>query len=91
MLCLQTGDNDNLFKPIQPPPEEEINGILLGFRVRYRELRYDRLRSFTVRTVNSPPGNWAELTGESQINSLKSKLVFVYLALLSTKTYSGII
>uniref|UniRef100_A0A673JRG7 Protein sidekick-2-like n=1 Tax=Sinocyclocheilus rhinocerous TaxID=307959 RepID=A0A673JRG7_9TELE len=48
----------------KPPPEEEINGILLGFRVRYREL-YDRLRSFTVRTVNSPSANWAELTGES--------------------------
>uniref|UniRef100_A0A8C2BXD4 Sidekick cell adhesion molecule 2a n=1 Tax=Cyprinus carpio TaxID=7962 RepID=A0A8C2BXD4_CYPCA len=46
------------------PPEEEINGILLGFRVRYRELRYDRLRSFTVRTVNSPSASWAELTGE---------------------------
>uniref|UniRef100_A0A672MDJ3 Sidekick cell adhesion molecule 2 n=1 Tax=Sinocyclocheilus grahami TaxID=75366 RepID=A0A672MDJ3_SINGR len=46
----------------KPPPEEEINGILLGFRVRYRELRYDRLRSFTVRTVNSPSANWAELT-----------------------------
>uniref|UniRef100_A0A672N6W3 Sidekick cell adhesion molecule 2 n=1 Tax=Sinocyclocheilus grahami TaxID=75366 RepID=A0A672N6W3_SINGR len=48
----------------KPPPEEEINGILLGFRVRYRELRYDRLRSFTVRTVNSPSANWAELTGD---------------------------
>uniref|UniRef100_A0A671RAK0 Protein sidekick-2-like n=1 Tax=Sinocyclocheilus anshuiensis TaxID=1608454 RepID=A0A671RAK0_9TELE len=46
----------------KPPPDEEINGILLGFRVRYRELRYDRLRSFTVRTVNSPSANWAELT-----------------------------
>ena len=38
--------------------------MLLGFRVRYRELLYDRLRSFTVRTVNSPSANWAELTGE---------------------------
>ncbi|XP_051792489.1 protein sidekick-2 isoform X3 [Erpetoichthys calabaricus] len=46
----------------QPPPEEHINGILLGFRVRYRELHYDSLRSFTVRTVNSPKAGWAELT-----------------------------
>ncbi|KPP73215.1 protein sidekick-2-like [Scleropages formosus] len=37
----------------QPPAEERINGILLGFRVRYRELQYDRLRSYTVRTVNN--------------------------------------
>lgn len=48
----------------QPPSEERINGILLGFRVRYRELLYDRLRSFTVRTVNSPSTTWAELTCE---------------------------
>uniref|UniRef100_A0A8B9GTL9 Sidekick cell adhesion molecule 2a n=1 Tax=Astyanax mexicanus TaxID=7994 RepID=A0A8B9GTL9_ASTMX len=53
---------------LQPPSEEQINGILLGFRVRYRELHYDRLRSFTVRTVNSPAANWAELTGESKFN-----------------------
>uniref|UniRef100_A0A673FSH9 Sidekick cell adhesion molecule 2a n=1 Tax=Sinocyclocheilus rhinocerous TaxID=307959 RepID=A0A673FSH9_9TELE len=53
----------------KPPPEEEINGILLGFRVRYRELRYDRLRSFTVRTVNSPSANWAE----TKINLNKHK------------------
>uniref|UniRef100_A0AAR2JL47 Sidekick cell adhesion molecule 2a n=1 Tax=Pygocentrus nattereri TaxID=42514 RepID=A0AAR2JL47_PYGNA len=52
----------------KPPTEEQINGILLGFRVRYRELHYDRLRSFTVRTVNNPSANWAELTGESKFN-----------------------
>uniref|UniRef100_A0A3Q3GC25 Sidekick cell adhesion molecule 2a n=1 Tax=Labrus bergylta TaxID=56723 RepID=A0A3Q3GC25_9LABR len=47
----------------QPPAEDHINGVLLGFRVRFRELHYDRLRSFTVRTVNSPSNNWADLTG----------------------------
>uniref|UniRef100_A0A8C5E0T0 Protein sidekick-2-like n=1 Tax=Gouania willdenowi TaxID=441366 RepID=A0A8C5E0T0_GOUWI len=36
----------------QPPSEDHINGVLLGFRVRYRELHYDRIRSFTVGTVN---------------------------------------
>ncbi|XP_012989296.1 protein sidekick-2 isoform X4 [Esox lucius] len=46
----------------QPPSEEKINGILLGFRIRYRELLYDRLRSFSVRAVNSPTATWAELT-----------------------------
>uniref|UniRef100_A0A8C9TXB7 Sidekick cell adhesion molecule 2 n=1 Tax=Scleropages formosus TaxID=113540 RepID=A0A8C9TXB7_SCLFO len=54
--------------PLQPPAEERINGILLGFRVRYRELQYDRLRSYTVRTVNSPAATWAELTtGERDV------------------------
>uniref|UniRef100_A0A8C8D0G2 Sidekick cell adhesion molecule 2a n=1 Tax=Oncorhynchus tshawytscha TaxID=74940 RepID=A0A8C8D0G2_ONCTS len=43
-----------------PPAEKLINGVLLGFRVRYRELQYDRLRSFTIRTINSPASNWAD-------------------------------
>ncbi|CAB1350195.1 unnamed protein product [Coregonus sp. 'balchen'] len=34
--------------------------------VHYRELQYDRLRSFTVRTINSPASNWAELTDLSK-------------------------
>uniref|UniRef100_A0A4W5NYF9 Sidekick cell adhesion molecule 2 n=1 Tax=Hucho hucho TaxID=62062 RepID=A0A4W5NYF9_9TELE len=48
---------------------KSINGVLLGFRVRYRELQYDRLRSFTIRTINSPASNWAELTGEQFVNN----------------------
>ncbi|KAF5901825.1 protein sidekick-2-like isoform X4, partial [Clarias magur] len=48
------------------PSEEQINGILLGFRIRYRELHYDRLRTFTVRTVNNPMASWAELTDLSK-------------------------
>uniref|UniRef100_A0A671KQA1 Sidekick cell adhesion molecule 2b n=1 Tax=Sinocyclocheilus anshuiensis TaxID=1608454 RepID=A0A671KQA1_9TELE len=46
----------------QPPPEEKINGILLGFRIRYRELFYDRLRSFSAHAISSPSTSWAELT-----------------------------
>uniref|UniRef100_A0A8C5B5A4 Fibronectin type-III domain-containing protein n=1 Tax=Gadus morhua TaxID=8049 RepID=A0A8C5B5A4_GADMO len=49
----------------QPPSEDQINGVLLGFRVRFRELQYDQLRSFTVRTINTPSLNWADITGES--------------------------
>uniref|UniRef100_A0A8C6WSG5 Sidekick cell adhesion molecule 2a n=1 Tax=Neogobius melanostomus TaxID=47308 RepID=A0A8C6WSG5_9GOBI len=44
------------------PTEDHINGVLLGFRVRYRELHYDRLRTFSVRTVNNV-ANWADLAG----------------------------
>ncbi|XP_016371581.1 protein sidekick-2-like [Sinocyclocheilus rhinocerous] len=62
----------------KPPPEEEINGILLGFRVRYRELRYDRLRSFTVRTVNSPSANWAELTAPYSMRNLTESSLTQY-------------
>ncbi|XP_046721614.1 protein sidekick-2 isoform X4 [Silurus meridionalis] len=48
------------------PSEEQINGILLGFRIRYRELHYDRLRTFTVRTINNPMASWTELTDLSK-------------------------
>lgn len=48
----------------QPPPEDKINGILLGFRIRYRELLYEGLRGFTLRGINNPGAKWAELTCE---------------------------
>ena len=48
----------------QPPSEEKINGILLGFRIRYRELLYDRLRGYSARAVSSISA-WADLAGES--------------------------
>ncbi|KAG6920445.1 sidekick cell adhesion molecule 2, partial [Chelydra serpentina] len=48
----------------QPPTEDKLNGILLGFRIRYRELVYDGLRSFTTRSVTSPGAKWTELTRE---------------------------
>ncbi|XP_021270778.1 protein sidekick-2 isoform X2 [Numida meleagris] len=46
----------------QPPAEDKINGILLGFRLRYRELLYDSLRGFTLRGIGNPSATWAELT-----------------------------
>lgn len=71
--------DDLLRYNLQTPSEEQINGILLGFRIRYRELHYDRLRTFTVRTINNPMANWAELTGEHQ-----DGIVFRALLLLSS-------
>ncbi|KAG7491379.1 hypothetical protein MATL_G00003050 [Megalops atlanticus] len=62
----------------QPPSEERINGILLGFRIRYRELLYDRLRSFSVRTVNSPSATWAELTSPYSIRNLSESTLTQY-------------
>ncbi|NWR32802.1 SDK2 protein, partial [Tachuris rubrigastra] len=38
----------------QPPAEDKINGILLGFRLRYRELVYDSLRGFALRGIGNP-------------------------------------
>ncbi|XP_047428889.1 protein sidekick-2 isoform X3 [Mugil cephalus] len=62
----------------QPPSEDHINGVLLGFRVRYRELHYDRVRSFTVRTVNSPSTNWADLAAPYSIRNLSESSLTQY-------------
>uniref|UniRef100_A0A4X1SKP2 Protein sidekick-2 n=1 Tax=Sus scrofa TaxID=9823 RepID=A0A4X1SKP2_PIG len=51
-----------LLPSLQPPAEDKINGILLGFRIRYRELLYEGLRGFTLRGINNPGAKWAELT-----------------------------
>ncbi|KAM9457056.1 protein sidekick-2 isoform 2-T2 [Clarias gariepinus] len=60
------------------PSEEQINGILLGFRIRYRELHYDRMRTFTVRTVNNPMASWAELTAPYSIRNLSESSLTQY-------------
>eukprot|EP00064_Thunnus_orientalis_P007648 superscaffoldBa00000861_g7670 len=61
----------------QPPSEEKINGILLGFRIRYRELLYDRLRSYSVHTINSM-STWAELTAPYSIRNLSDSTLTQY-------------
>uniref|UniRef100_A0A8D3E8J7 Sidekick cell adhesion molecule 2a n=1 Tax=Scophthalmus maximus TaxID=52904 RepID=A0A8D3E8J7_SCOMX len=62
----------------QPPSDDHINGVLLGFRVRYRELHHDRIRSFTVRTVNSPSVNWADLTAPYSVRNLSESSLTQY-------------
>uniref|UniRef100_A0A8C2JGE0 Sidekick cell adhesion molecule 2b n=1 Tax=Cyprinus carpio TaxID=7962 RepID=A0A8C2JGE0_CYPCA len=62
----------------QPPPEEKINGILLGFRIRYRELLYDRLRSFSTHAISSPSTSWAELTSPYSIRNLSDHSLTQY-------------
>uniref|UniRef100_A0A8V1ANX6 Sidekick cell adhesion molecule 2 n=1 Tax=Gallus gallus TaxID=9031 RepID=A0A8V1ANX6_CHICK len=54
----------------QPPSEDKINGILLGFRLRYRELLYDSLRGFTLHGIGNPGATWAELTPVYAVHNL---------------------
>ncbi|MGH0121573.1 UNVERIFIED_CONTAM: hypothetical protein FKN15_040700 [Acipenser sinensis] len=68
----------------QPPSEEHVNGILLGFQIRYRELLYDGLRSFTVRTVNSPTATWAELTSPYSVRNVTESSLTQYEAIVFT-------
>ncbi|KAK2866800.1 hypothetical protein Q7C36_002856 [Tachysurus vachellii] len=50
----------------QSPSEEKINGILLGFCIRYRELVYERLQNFNTQKLSS----WSELTYPYSIRNL---------------------
>nr|XP_030143151.3 protein sidekick-2 isoform X1 [Taeniopygia guttata] len=52
----------------QPPAEDKINGILLGFRLRYRELVHDTLRGFALRGL--PGASWAELPPVYAVHNL---------------------
>ncbi|XP_008312564.1 protein sidekick-2 isoform X2 [Cynoglossus semilaevis] len=61
----------------QPPSEEKINGILLGFRIRYRELLYDRLRSYSVHAISSM-STWADLTAPYSICNLSDSSLVQY-------------
>ena len=64
LALVQPGGPHPLLPSLQPPAEDKINGILLGFRIRYRELLYEGLRGFTLRGINNPGAKWAELTRE---------------------------
>ncbi|XP_077482047.1 protein sidekick-2 isoform X1 [Stigmatopora argus] len=57
----------------KPPVEEQINGILLGFRIHYRELLYDRLRG----GVNSMSA-WADLTAPYSVRNLSDTTLTQY-------------
>ncbi|XP_065549615.1 protein sidekick-2 isoform X2 [Lathamus discolor] len=54
----------------QPPAEDKINGILLGFRLRYRELVPDSLRGVSLRGIGNPGATWAQLTPVYAVHNL---------------------
>ncbi|OCT58236.1 hypothetical protein XELAEV_18002425mg [Xenopus laevis] len=60
------------------PAEDRINGILLGFCIRFRELAYDGLRSFTVKSINNPSSKWAELTASYMMRNLSEPTLTQY-------------
>ncbi|XP_038633750.1 protein sidekick-2 isoform X2 [Scyliorhinus canicula] len=62
----------------QAPAEEKINGILLGYRIRYRELIYDSYRSFTLRSLSNPNAKWSELTPVYNIRNLSDSTLAQY-------------
>ncbi|XP_062859555.1 protein sidekick-2-like [Trichomycterus rosablanca] len=61
----------------QAPAEEKINGILLGFRIRYRELIYDRLRSLNLHNINKRSG-WSEFAYPYSVTNLSDSSLNQY-------------
>ncbi|KAM9371192.1 protein sidekick-2 [Phaethornis superciliosus] len=57
----------------QPPAEDKINGILLGFRLRYRQLPYEGLRG-----VAHPGATWAQLTPVYTVQNLSEVTLTQY-------------
>ncbi|XP_071620167.1 protein sidekick-2 isoform X2 [Heliangelus exortis] len=57
----------------QPPAEEKINGILLGFRLRYRQLPYEGLRG-----IAHPGATWAQLTPVYTVQNLSEVTLTQY-------------
>uniref|UniRef100_A0A8B9F6G8 Sidekick cell adhesion molecule 1 n=1 Tax=Amazona collaria TaxID=241587 RepID=A0A8B9F6G8_9PSIT len=49
----------------QPPKVESLNGLLLGYRIYYRELDYDTGSGAETKTIQSPSALRAELTRNS--------------------------
>ncbi|ETE68990.1 Protein sidekick-2, partial [Ophiophagus hannah] len=62
----------------QAPSEDKINGILLGFRIRYRELPYEGVRGFIARSVGSPNARWTELTPTYAMRNLSEASLTQY-------------
>lgn len=46
----------------QPPKAESLNGLLLGYRIYYRELDYDAGSATESKAVRNPSALRAELT-----------------------------
>ncbi|XP_078414728.1 protein sidekick-1 isoform X2 [Cetorhinus maximus] len=46
----------------QPPKEESLNGILLGFRIYYRELVYENMPVYNTQPIGDPSSLQTELT-----------------------------
>uniref|UniRef100_UPI00398E8C7C protein sidekick-1 isoform X2 n=1 Tax=Pristiophorus japonicus TaxID=55135 RepID=UPI00398E8C7C len=59
----------------QPPKEEALNGILLGFRIYYRELVYENVPGFNTQPIGDPSALQTELTPESSFKTVSSSTV----------------
>lgn len=61
----------------QPPKAESVNGLLLGYRIYYRELDYDTGPGTESKTIQNPSALRAELTRKPVLWTLKYLTVVI--------------
>ncbi|XP_018771408.2 protein sidekick-1 isoform X3 [Serinus canaria] len=71
----------------QPPRVESVNGLLLGYRIYYRELDYDSGAGAESRTIQSPSALRAELTPQSSFKTVNSSSALTTYELTQLKKY----
>ncbi|XP_049758675.1 protein sidekick-1 isoform X3 [Elephas maximus indicus] len=71
----------------QPPRDESLNGLLVGYRIYYRELEYEAGPGTEVKTVKSPSALRAELTAHSSFKTVNSTSTLTTYELTHLKKY----
>ncbi|XP_039588145.1 protein sidekick-1 isoform X3 [Passer montanus] len=71
----------------QPPKVESVNGLLLGYRIYYRELDYDTGPGTESKTIQNPSALRAELTPQSSFKTVNSSSALTTYELTQLKKY----
>uniref|UniRef100_A0A663F5Z6 Sidekick cell adhesion molecule 1 n=1 Tax=Aquila chrysaetos chrysaetos TaxID=223781 RepID=A0A663F5Z6_AQUCH len=71
----------------QPPKVESLNGLLLGYRIYYRELDYDTGAGTESKTIQNPSALRAELTPQSSFKTVNSSSALTTYELTQLKKY----
>ncbi|KAI6076511.1 Protein sidekick-1 [Aix galericulata] len=71
----------------QPPKVESLNGLLLGYRIYYRELDYDTGSGTESKTIKNPSALRAELTPQSSFKTVNSSSALTTYELTQLKKY----
>ncbi|KFV75189.1 Protein sidekick-1, partial [Struthio camelus australis] len=71
----------------QPPKVESLNGLLLGYRIYYRELDYDTGSGTESKSIKNPSALRAELTPQSSFKTVNSSSALTTYELTQLKKY----
>ncbi|XP_027730561.1 protein sidekick-1 isoform X1 [Vombatus ursinus] len=71
----------------QPPRDESLNGLLVGYRIYYRELEYEAGPGTESKSVKNPSALRAELTPQSSFKTVNSSSALTTYELTHLKKY----